>query len=56
MPTQIRDNSDSRTARATSVVTETRPLAQVNEAMADVEAGRVPGRVVFDLRVDLNGS
>jgi alcohol dehydrogenase, propanol-preferring len=34
----------------TRVVTETRPLEDVNEAMADVEAGRVPGRVVFDLR------
>jgi len=34
----------------TRVVTETRPLEDVNEAMADVEAGRVLGRVVFDLR------
>jgi alcohol dehydrogenase, propanol-preferring len=37
-------------AGETRVVTETRPLEEVNEAMADVEAGRVPGRVVFDLR------
>jgi propanol-preferring alcohol dehydrogenase len=37
-------------AGETRVVTETRPLESVNEAMADVEAGRVPGRIVFDLR------
>jgi propanol-preferring alcohol dehydrogenase len=34
----------------TRVVTETRRLEDVNEAMAEVESGRVPGRVVFDLR------
>jgi propanol-preferring alcohol dehydrogenase len=31
----------------THVIRETRPLAEVNEAIADVEAGRVAARVVF---------
>ena len=30
-------------------IREERPLAEVNEAIADVEAGRVPARVVFEL-------
>jgi D-arabinose 1-dehydrogenase-like Zn-dependent alcohol dehydrogenase len=29
------------------VIREVRPLAEVNEAIADVEAGRVSARVVF---------
>ena len=31
----------------TRVIRETRPLAEVNEAIADVEAGRVAARIVF---------
>jgi propanol-preferring alcohol dehydrogenase len=34
-------------AGATRVIREVRPLAEVNEAIADVEAGRVPARVVL---------
>jgi propanol-preferring alcohol dehydrogenase len=34
----------------TKVVRETRNLGQVNEAMAEVEQGRVEARLVFDLR------
>jgi propanol-preferring alcohol dehydrogenase len=34
----------------TEIVRETRHLEQVNEAMADIEAGRVEARLVFDLR------
>ena len=34
----------------TEIVRETRSLSQVNEAMAEVEAGRVEARLVFDLR------
>ena len=34
----------------TAVMRETRPLDQVNEAMAEVEQGRVEARLVFDLR------
>jgi propanol-preferring alcohol dehydrogenase len=34
----------------TTVMRETRPLDQVNEAMAELEQGRVEARLVFDLR------
>jgi propanol-preferring alcohol dehydrogenase len=34
----------------TEIVRETRRLEQVNEAMAEVEAGHVEARLVFDLR------
>jgi propanol-preferring alcohol dehydrogenase len=34
----------------TEIVRETRSLNQVNEAMAEVEAGRVEARLVFELR------
>jgi propanol-preferring alcohol dehydrogenase len=34
----------------TTVVRETRPLEQVNEAMTEVEQGKVEARLVFDLR------
>ena len=34
-------------AGRTTVIRETRPLADVNEAIADVEAGRVAARIVF---------
>jgi len=36
-------------AGRTRVVSVRRPLAEVNEAMADVLAGRVPARVVFEI-------
>jgi len=29
------------------VIRETRPLDQINEAIADLEAGRVPARIVL---------
>ena len=47
---ELRRVLELHAAGETRVVRETRPLEAVNEAMADVEAGRVPGRVVFDLR------
>ena len=34
----------------TTVVREVRPLTEVNQAIADVEAGRVEGRLVFDVQ------
>jgi propanol-preferring alcohol dehydrogenase len=34
-------------AGKTRVISETRPLVQVNEAIADVEAGRVAARIVL---------
>jgi propanol-preferring alcohol dehydrogenase len=34
-------------AGKTTVIRETRPLGQVNEAIADLEAGRVAARIVF---------
>jgi alcohol dehydrogenase, propanol-preferring len=34
-------------AGRTNVVVETRPLADINQAISDVEAGRVTGRVVL---------
>ncbi len=34
-------------AGRTTVIRETRPLAEVNEAIAEVEAGRVPARIVL---------
>jgi len=37
-------------AGRTTVVRETRPLTEVNQAMADVEAGRVEGRLVLDVQ------
>jgi propanol-preferring alcohol dehydrogenase len=35
-------------AGLTKVISETRPLEQVNEAIADVEAGRVAARIVLE--------
>jgi alcohol dehydrogenase, propanol-preferring len=35
-------------AGRTHVSRETRPLATVNESIADVEAGRVAARIVFE--------
>jgi propanol-preferring alcohol dehydrogenase len=34
-------------AGLTKVVTEVRPLSSVNDAIEDVDAGRVPARIVF---------
>ena len=34
-------------AGKTRVIRETRSFAEVNEAIAEVEAGRVPARIVF---------
>jgi propanol-preferring alcohol dehydrogenase len=35
-------------AGKTRVIRETRPLASVNDAIADVEAGRVAARIVLE--------
>jgi D-arabinose 1-dehydrogenase-like Zn-dependent alcohol dehydrogenase len=32
----------------TRVIRKTRPLDEVNEAIADVEAGRIAARIVFE--------
>jgi alcohol dehydrogenase, propanol-preferring len=45
----LREVFELHAAGKTRVIRETRPLASVNEAIADVEAGRVPARVVFTL-------
>jgi propanol-preferring alcohol dehydrogenase len=34
-------------AGKTKVITEVRPLDTINESITDVEAGRVPARIVF---------
>lgn len=41
---------DLHAAGKTTVVRETRPLSEINEAMADVEAGKMDARLVFDVR------
>jgi propanol-preferring alcohol dehydrogenase len=43
----LREVFELHAAGLTRVISETRPLAQVNEAIADVEAGRVAARVVL---------
>ena len=43
----LREVFELHAAGRTRVIRETRPLADVNEAIADVEAGRVPARIVF---------
>jgi propanol-preferring alcohol dehydrogenase len=43
----LREVFELHAAGKTRVIRETRPLAAVNEAIADVEAGRVPARIVF---------
>ncbi|HEY1316146.1 MAG TPA: alcohol dehydrogenase AdhP [Gaiella sp.] len=43
----LREVFELHAAGLTRVITEVRSLATVNEAIADVEAGRVPARVVF---------
>ncbi|HUY72608.1 MAG TPA: alcohol dehydrogenase AdhP [Gaiellaceae bacterium] len=46
--TDLREVFELHSAGLTSVTREIRPLADVNLAIADVEAGRVTARVVFD--------
>jgi alcohol dehydrogenase, propanol-preferring len=43
----LREVFELHAAGRTHVIREQRPLHQVNEAIADVEAGRVPARIVF---------
>jgi propanol-preferring alcohol dehydrogenase len=43
----LREVFELHAAGLTKVITEVRPLAAVNEAIEDVEAGRVPARIVF---------
>ena len=45
----LREVFELHAAGKTKVHRETRPLDAVNEAIADVEAGRVAARVVFEL-------
>ena len=44
---ELREVFELHAAGKTRVIRETRCLESVNEAMADVEAGRVPARIVF---------
>ena len=44
---EVRDVFELHAAGKTTVTREVRPLAEVNEAIADLEAGRVTGRIVF---------
>jgi propanol-preferring alcohol dehydrogenase len=46
--TDLREVFELHAAGKTRVIRETRPLDQVNEAIADVEAGRVAARIVFE--------
>ena len=43
-------------AGKTRVIQESRSLGDVNEAIADVEAGRVPARIVFTPESRLYGA
>lgn len=45
--TDLREVFELHAAGMTTVTREVRPLAEVNEAIADVEAGRVAARIVF---------
>ena len=45
--TDLREVYELHAAGKTRVIREVRPLDTVNESMADVEAGRVAARVVF---------
>ena len=45
--TDLREVFELHAAGMTEVTRETRPLDEVNEAIADVEAGRVAARIVF---------
>jgi propanol-preferring alcohol dehydrogenase len=44
----LREVFELHAAGRTKVIRETRPLDQVNESIADVEAGRVAARIVFE--------
>jgi propanol-preferring alcohol dehydrogenase len=44
----LREVFELHGAGRTHVIRETRPLADVNEAIADVEAGRVAARIVLE--------
>ena len=46
--TDLREVFELHAAGRTRVIRETRSLDDVNEAMADVEAGRVAARIVFE--------
>ena len=43
----LREVFELHAAGLTKVITEVRPLSTVNEAIEDVDAGRVPARIVF---------
>jgi alcohol dehydrogenase, propanol-preferring len=47
--TDLREVFELHAAGRTKVIREVRPLDTVNESIADVEAGRVAARIVFDL-------
>jgi len=47
--TDLREVFELHAAGKTRVIREVRPLDQVNESIADVEAGRVAARIVFQL-------
>jgi propanol-preferring alcohol dehydrogenase len=48
----LREVFELHAAGRTRVFYETRSLDTVNQSMEDVERGRVPGRIVFDLNAD----
>ena len=43
----LREVFELHAAGKTRVITEQRPLDTINESIADVEAGRIPARIVF---------
>jgi len=45
----LREVFELHAAGKTRVIRETRPLAEINEAIEEVEAGHVPARIVFEL-------
>ena len=45
--TDLREVFELHAAGKTTVIRETRPLNQINQAIADVEAGRIPARIVL---------
>jgi alcohol dehydrogenase, propanol-preferring len=47
--TDFREVFELHAAGKTRVIREVRPLAEINQGIADVEAGRVPARIVFEL-------
>jgi propanol-preferring alcohol dehydrogenase len=46
--TDLRRVFELHAAGKTRVIRETRPLAEVNAAIADIEAGEVAARIVFE--------